>query len=71
MFCEGHVEGLLEAERGAVGVGPAELLLAEVRTYLVQAVLAEARLAWFPPLSGPVKKGLRGAVQHRRSVPVA
>lgn len=71
MFFEGHVEGLLEAERGALGVDPVELLLAEVRTHLVEAVLAVARLALFPPLSGLVKKGLRGAVQLTGSVPVA
>jgi hypothetical protein len=33
MFCESHVEGLLEAEYVAVGVDPVELLLAEVCTY--------------------------------------
>jgi len=45
MFCEGQVEGLLEAERGAVGVGPVELLLAEVCAYLVQVGLANSRAA--------------------------
>jgi hypothetical protein len=71
MFCEGHVEGLLEAECEAFGVDPVELLLAEVLTHLLEAVLAVARLALFPPLSGLVKKGLRGAVQLTGLAPVA
>ncbi|MFZ0191058.1 MAG: hypothetical protein WAL72_29410 [Streptosporangiaceae bacterium] len=54
MFCSSRVEGLLEAERGALGVDPVELVLAEVRTHLVETVLAKARLALFPPLSSPV-----------------
>ena len=71
MFCEGRVEGLLEAERHAMGVDPLEVLLAEAGTRLVEAVLAVARLAFFPPMSGPVKKGIRGAVQLACPVPVA
>jgi hypothetical protein len=71
MFCQGHVEDLLEAEHGALGVGSVELLLTEVRMHLVQAGLAKARLGLFPPLSGPVKKGLCGAVQLTGPVPVA
>jgi hypothetical protein len=71
MFCECRVEGLPEAERGALGVDPAELLLAKAGTHLVEAVLAVARLALYPPFSRAVKKGLRGAVQFTGPVPVA
>src|SRR5580692_3481796 len=71
MFCEGHVEGLLKAERRAVGVDQVELLLAEAGTYLVQAVLAVARLASLPLFSCLVEKGLRGAVQLAGPAPIA
>jgi hypothetical protein len=71
MFCEGCVEGLLEAERRAVGVDPVEVLLAEAGAHLVEAVLAVARLGFLPSTSGPVKKGLRGAVHLAGPVPVA
>ena len=71
MFCDGHFEGLLQAERGVLGEDPVQLLLAEVRTHLVRAGLAMVRLALFPPLPGPVKKGLHGVVQLTGPVPVA
>ena len=71
MFCEGGVEGLLEAEPGAVGVNPVELRLAEAGTHLVQAVLAVARIGCWPRYSRPVQKGLCGPVQHAGPVPVA
>jgi len=44
----GQVEGLVRAERHAGGVGPLELLVAEVAAYLVQAVLAVACLKLLP-----------------------
>ena len=45
---EGQVEGLLEAERHALGVGPLQLLIAQVRARLVQAVPAVARVELLP-----------------------
>jgi len=45
--------------------------LTEAGPHLVQAVLAVARLVFYPPMSGPVEKSLRGAVQLTGSVPVA
>ena len=70
-FREGQVEGLLEAERHALGVGPLQLLIAQVRTRLVQAVPAVTRIEILPRNARPVLKGLRDAVQRSCPVPVA
>src|SRR5215831_2114884 len=67
----GQVEGLVEAERLALGQGSVELLLAEVCAYQVEAVLPVACFKLLPRLSRTVQEGLRDAVQHGRPVPVA
>jgi hypothetical protein len=67
----GEVDGLVEAERHALGIGPLELLIAQARTQLAEALPAVARLGFFPLFSCPVEEGLRGAVQLRGAVPVA
>jgi hypothetical protein len=41
---EGEADGLVEAERHAAGVGPLELLIAQGRLCLVEALLAVGRL---------------------------
>ena len=66
----GQVECLIGAERHACGVGPVELLLAEVGAHLVQAVPAVACFKLLPRLPGPAEEGLRNAVEHGRPVPV-
>ncbi len=68
---ESQVESLLQAERHALGVGPLQLFLAEMRTCLVQAVPAVTRGGYLPGIARPVLKGLRGAVQRGCPVPVA
>src|SRR5580658_11008125 len=70
-FRESQVEGLLQAERQALGVGPLQLLIAQVRTRLVQAVPAVTCGEFLPRIAGPVLKGLRDAVQRSCPVPVA
>ena len=42
-FFEGEVDGMVEAERHAVGVGPLELFTTEGLAYLVEAFLAPPR----------------------------
>ena len=68
---EGQVEGFLEVERHALGVGALQLLITQVRTRLVQAVPAVTRIEFLPRIARPVLKGLRDAVQRSRPVPVA
>jgi len=65
-----QVEGLVEAECHALGVGLLELLLAEVGAHLVQAVPAVARFKRLPRCSRSVEEGLRGAVEHGGLAPV-
>jgi hypothetical protein len=67
----GEVDGLLEAECHALGVGPLELLIAKAHTQLAEAIPTVARLAFLPSLSRSVKDGLRGAVQLCGAAPVA
>ncbi len=52
-------------------MGPLQLLIAQVRTGLVEAVPAVARVVLTPRNSRPVKQRLRGAVQDSCLVPVA
>ena len=66
-----QVEGLLKTERHALGVGPLQLRIAQVRAYLAEAVAAAARLNPLPRNARPVKKRLRDAVQHSCPAPVA
>ena len=68
---EGHVEGFAGVERHAPGVGPLELLPAEVGTHLVEAVLAVVRFKFLPRLPDWVEGALRDAVEHGCLVPVA
>ena len=68
---ESQVEGLLKAERHTLGVGPLQLLIAQVRTRLVEAVLTVARIEFLPRTARPVNKRLRDAVQRSCPVPVA
>ena len=63
-----QVEGVLEAERHALGVGPLQLLIAQARARLVQAVPAVACQGFLLLMAGPVLKGLRGAVERSRPV---
>ena len=51
---KGEVEGLIEAERLALGVGALELLLGEGGTHLIEAVVTVARFGLLPAFSGPV-----------------
>jgi hypothetical protein len=46
-----------------MGVGPLQLLIAQVRTRFVQAVPAVPRGEFLPRIARPVLKGLRDAVQ--------
>ena len=61
---ESQVQGLLKAERHALGVDTLQLLIAQARTRLGEAVPAVARRQFRPRNTHPVKKRLRGAVQH-------
>jgi len=65
------VDRLVEAEGHAVGVGLAEVICAEGCGYLVEAVLAAARIELFPGNFSLVEQGLRGAVQCGCPLPVA
>jgi len=51
---EREVKGPFEVERLAPGVRALELLLAERRTHLVEAILAVAGVRFLPVFSGPV-----------------
>jgi hypothetical protein len=55
---------------GAAGVVPLEVLTAQGRASLVEALLAVTRVELAPRPSGLVEQGLRGAVQHSRPGPV-
>lgn len=69
-FRESQVEGLVEAERHALGVGSLQLLIPQVRPRLVQAVPAVTRVGFLPRIAGPVLKGLRAVpVQWRAASP--
>jgi len=68
---EGEADGLVEAKHHATGADALELLIAQGRTSLVEAFLAVARAERVPRSSGLVEQGLRGAVQHSCSGPVA
>ena len=68
---EGEVEGLVDAECLALGVGALELLLAEGGTHLAEAVLAVAGFGLLPGFTGPVQKDLGDTVQLPGPVPVA
>jgi len=57
-FPEGEVDGLVEAECPAAGVGLLELLVAEGRTCLVEAFLPAARVERIPPGSDLVHQGV-------------
>ena len=59
------------AERHALGVGPVELLIAQARAYLGEAVLPVASFEVLPHFAGRVEKGLGDGVQRRGPVPVA
>lgn len=61
----GEVDGLVEAERHALRIGPLELLIAQARTQLAEALPAVARLGFFPLFSCPVEEGPRRAVPIR------
>ena len=65
------MEGLVDAERHALGVGPLQLLIAQVRAQLVEAVLAVAGLKFLERTSRLAAKGLRGAVEGSCPVPLA
>ncbi len=59
---ERQVEGLLRAERHTLGVGPLQLLIAQVRTRLGEAVPVPARRQFMPLRAYRVEKRLGGAV---------
>jgi hypothetical protein len=58
---EGQVEGLVEAERHALGVGPLQLLIAQARTRLGESVLRVPRVEFLPRTAHPVNECLRNA----------
>ncbi len=68
---ESQVEGPLRAERHALGVDPLQLLIAQARTRLGEAVPAVVRRQFIPLTAYPVEKRLGGAVQRGCPVPVA
>jgi hypothetical protein len=49
MFCQGHVEDLLDAEHGALGVGSVELLLPGTLHSLLAEGQSPVRLAGVRP----------------------
>src|SRR5262249_33431641 len=51
---EGEVDGLVAAERLAVGVSTLELLLTEGGPHVAEAVMAVVRFGFLPVFSGPV-----------------
>jgi hypothetical protein len=67
---EGEVDGLVEDEYLAAGVGLPELLVTEGDTRLVEAFLAAARVERIPPGSDLVHQRVLGAVQDGCPVPV-
>jgi hypothetical protein len=62
----GQVNGVVEAERRAVGVGSLEPFLAEMGAHLDEAVLAVARFELLPRLSGWVDASAVAAVSSER-----
>ncbi len=68
---ECQVEGLIEAERHAFGVGPIRLLLAEGDTHLVETVIAIVRFGVLPLFSRSLKEGLCYTVELGGSLRVA
>jgi hypothetical protein len=67
----GDLDGVRDAERRALGVGPVKLLITYGCGYLVEAFGALAVFERVPLISRLVEQGLRCAVQGGGAVPVA